>query len=361
MIDNSNFPNTYFFKNKLLSLNAVESHVVYGERLYHFSQKEYREWNVMRSKLGAGIKKGIENFGIKRDSLCLYLGAASGTTVSHVSDILDQGFVFAVEFSAQPFSKLLNEAKLRSNVIPILSDANKTENYLEIVPQVDIVFQDISQKNQVFIFIENMKRYMKKEGYGYLSLKCKSIDVTRRNKEILDESEELLKDNGFTVIKSISLAPFEKDHYLTIVQFKDSPNKVEVSSSSQSSSSYNNRERRSFDNKSNFVKRDFSSGSYNNRNNNSNRERSYSNNKDNANKDSSDRDISRRQRDNNSSRDFQRSTQRSNSDRNSNFSSGDNRNRSRNNDSNKRSNNRNNSGEKNSSFEAFKNSKKRSN
>lgn len=255
MLRNTEFPNTFLFKNKLVSLNAVQAHSVYAERLINFSGKQYREWNVMRSKLGAGIKKGFDNLGINNNSTCLYLGAASGTTVSHVSDMLDKGYVFAVEFSAQPFSKLLNESKLRNNIIPILSDANKVENYAELVPEVDFVFQDISQKNQVYIFVNNMNRYMKKDGFGYLSLKCKSIDVTRKNKEILDESELILKENGFIPIKSMSLAPFEKDHYLIVVQFNDSPNKVDPSKLNKNND---------FDRRRNFNKgRNNSKGNYN--------------------------------------------------------------------------------------------------
>ena len=40
-----------------------------------------------RSKLAAAILGGVENIWMKPGSKVLYLGAASGTTVSHVSDI----------------------------------------------------------------------------------------------------------------------------------------------------------------------------------------------------------------------------------------------------------------------------------
>ena len=47
----------------------------------------------------------------------LYLGAASGTTVSHVSDVVgEDGLVFAVEFSHRSGRDLINMAKKRTNV-----------------------------------------------------------------------------------------------------------------------------------------------------------------------------------------------------------------------------------------------------
>ena len=51
----------------------------------------------------------------------LYLGAASGTTVSHVADIVGpEGMVYAVEFSHRSGRDLINVAKKRMNVVPII-------------------------------------------------------------------------------------------------------------------------------------------------------------------------------------------------------------------------------------------------
>ena len=64
------------------------------------TKTEYRIWNPFRSKLAASILAGIDNIHIKPGAKVLYLGAASGTSVSHVSDIVGpEGSVFAVEFS----------------------------------------------------------------------------------------------------------------------------------------------------------------------------------------------------------------------------------------------------------------------
>ena len=110
---------------------------------------EYRVWNPFRSKLAAAILGGVENIHIKPGSKVLYLGAASGTTVSHVADIvgpvswkggekgavclsvavLQEGLVYAVEFSHRSGRDLINVAKKRTNIIPVIEDARHPHKY----------------------------------------------------------------------------------------------------------------------------------------------------------------------------------------------------------------------------------------
>ena len=67
---------------------------------------------------------------MKPGSKVLYLGAAAGTTVSHVSDIVGPtGCVYAVEFAHRPGRDLINMAKSRTNVIPIIEDARHPLKY----------------------------------------------------------------------------------------------------------------------------------------------------------------------------------------------------------------------------------------
>ena len=64
------------------------------EKKYLFAinkfQVEYRVWNPYRSKIAAAILGGVSDIYIRPGVKVLYLGAASGTTVSHVSDIVGQ-------------------------------------------------------------------------------------------------------------------------------------------------------------------------------------------------------------------------------------------------------------------------------
>lgn len=73
--------------------NLVIGESVYGEKRVSIENDdkekvEYRIWNPFRSKLAASILGGLDDIHIKPGSKLLYLGAASGTTVSHCSDIV---------------------------------------------------------------------------------------------------------------------------------------------------------------------------------------------------------------------------------------------------------------------------------
>jgi rRNA 2'-O-methyltransferase fibrillarin len=79
--------------------NAPEDQVN-GDTPAIATSTEYRVWNPFRSKLAAGILGGMDSIYMKPGSKVLYLGAASGTSVSHVADIVGPtGVVYAVEFS----------------------------------------------------------------------------------------------------------------------------------------------------------------------------------------------------------------------------------------------------------------------
>ncbi len=107
---------------------------------------EYRVWNPYRSKIAAAVIGGVSDIYIKPGSKVLYLGAASGTTVSHVSDIIGpSGIVYAVEFSARSGRDLVNMSKKRTNVVPIVGDARKPWEYRILVGMVDVVFADVAQ------------------------------------------------------------------------------------------------------------------------------------------------------------------------------------------------------------------------
>jgi len=203
-------------RGRLYTKNLVPGQSVYDERLMKKGKIEYREWDARRSKLGAGIKKGLKN-PIDKNTKILYLGASSGTTVSHVSDMAFNGRVYAVEFAPEPMKSLVMLAKKRQNIIPIFADANHPENYP--IEKVDVVFQDVAQKNQVGIFEKNCKAYLKKNGTGLLVIKARSIDVTKRPSIVFKQVEKELKQK-FRLLKSKRLEPFEKDHKIYVLKMK---------------------------------------------------------------------------------------------------------------------------------------------
>jgi fibrillarin-like pre-rRNA processing protein len=191
---------------------------VYNEILVKYKEKELRSWNPYRSKLSAAILNGFK-FEIKHDSKVLYLGAATGTTVSHISDIIKDGVIYSVENSPTAVKLLLKLSEKRKNVIPILADANHTDKYSLIVPYVDLVYQDISQRNQPEIFIENVNRFLKEEGTGIIMVKARSIDVSLKPEKVYEMVCSKLKENKLKIVNKIDLKPYEKDHAAIIVSF----------------------------------------------------------------------------------------------------------------------------------------------
>ncbi len=188
---------------------------VYGENLLEHDGFIYREWIPWRSKLGALFKKREDVPGLYGN--ILYLGAAQGTTVSHISDLLDDGIIYAVEFSPVAFRKLVAIAKNRKNIVPILADAFHPERYRAMVPVVDIIYQDVSQKDQVGMFAKNATMFLKKGGSGFLMLKARSVDVTARPEDIFNIASKELKKEGFEVEAVEDLSPFQVDHAAILV------------------------------------------------------------------------------------------------------------------------------------------------
>ncbi|HUT00721.1 MAG TPA: fibrillarin-like rRNA/tRNA 2'-O-methyltransferase [Candidatus Thermoplasmatota archaeon] len=189
---------------------------VYNEQLVTQDNIEYRSWNPFRSKLAAALLKGL-SIDITADAQVLYLGAATGTTVSHLSDIITKGSIYAVETSPIAAINLLKVSEQRSNIIPILSDANHPERYYSIVPSVDVVYQDISQRNQADIFTRNMRTYLKPKGWGLIMVKARSIDVALKPKQAYELVCSYLQKQEFTIKKTIELSPFEKDHAAILI------------------------------------------------------------------------------------------------------------------------------------------------
>jgi fibrillarin-like pre-rRNA processing protein len=214
----NNFSSVYSVDRQLATINLIPGEKVYGEKLVEHEGNELRLWNPRRSKLAAALLNGLETFPFHDDSRILYLGASTGTTPSHISDISPNGLIYCVEFSPHMMRKLVDLSQIRPNLIPILDDASKPRNYLHLVEKVDVIYSDVAQPNQTEIFMDNMRLFLKEEGIGILMLKARSIDVTRNPEEIYREEESRLKTAGFRVLEKIDLEPYEKDHMAFICE-----------------------------------------------------------------------------------------------------------------------------------------------
>ena len=203
-------------KIHLYTVNFVPGKNVYGEKLVNENEIEYREWDAYKSKLAACILKGVLNIGIRKKDIILYLGAASGTTVSHVSDIVgSNAFIFAIDIAPRVMRDLIFLCYERKNIAPILADANKVDTLKERISAVDVIYQDVAQKNQVDIFLKNIKLFLKNEGYALLAVKARSIDVTKNPKQIFKEVKERI-EKDLKIIDYRELEPYQKDHCMFI-------------------------------------------------------------------------------------------------------------------------------------------------
>jgi len=208
-------PGVYTTGRTLLTVNAAPGTSVYGERLVEFGGLQYRAWDAGRSKLAAMILLGARGFGLERSSDVLYLGAASGTTSSHVSDIVTEGRVYCVEVSQRSFRDLVKVCETRRNMIPIMADASRPEEYAHVVESVDFVYQDIAQRNQVDVFVRNMRHFEARR--GVLMLKSRSVDVSRPPKDVYAEAREELTAGGWNVRQILDLDRHAKDHAALVV------------------------------------------------------------------------------------------------------------------------------------------------
>ena len=206
-------------EEKIATENLVPGKQVYKEKLLLKKGIEYRLWDPFRSKLAASVMNGLTNFPFNKKSNILYLGVSTGTTISHVSDIIGpKGIVFGVEHSSRVARDFLDRvATYRKNIVPIIQDARNPKEYFSVYSKVDIVYVDIAQPDQTNIAIENCKMYLKPNGYLFLVIKARSIDVTKDPKYIINLQIKKL-ESGFNIEQVIDLRPYDKDHAMVIAK-----------------------------------------------------------------------------------------------------------------------------------------------
>jgi len=204
---------------KLYTRNLVPGVRVYGEKLINFKGIEYREWDPFRSKLAALILENPKIDLFTHDLKCLYLGASSGTTISHLSDILFKGFIFGVEVAPRSIRQLIQNISDRKNIIPILGDANFPEKYAKsIFSKVDLIYQDVAQPNQAEIAISNCKYYLKRGGYLVIAIKSQSINSIGRSEKVYAREKSILINAGYEIIGNINIHKYAANHIFLILK-----------------------------------------------------------------------------------------------------------------------------------------------
>lgn len=211
------FPGVFSINGKLATENLVKGAKAYSEELVDAGLKEYRLWNPYRSKLSAAIMNGLKEMHIRRDSKVLYLGAATGTTSSHISDIVGpNGIVYCIELSDRNMRQLIKVCEKRKNILPILADAGDSGKYEEYISGCDIIYQDVSSRDQSGILLEN-SRFLKSGGYAYFIIKSQSIDVGRKPSEIFEQ--ELSKvSNVYELVEKVTIEPYDELHMFAVLR-----------------------------------------------------------------------------------------------------------------------------------------------
>ena len=205
---------------RLATKNFALGKNVYGERLVKFMGVEYRLWDPFRSKLAAAVLRNLKTVPIKPTHKVMYLGAASGTTASHVSDIVgENGHVYCVEFASRAIRELVkNVCEFRPNMSPILADARLPERYSMLVGKVDDIYCDIAQPEQARVLADNADMFLVDGGWVMLAIKAQSIDVTREPSEVYRQEIDILKARGFQIEDVVHLEPYDKAHVMIAAQ-----------------------------------------------------------------------------------------------------------------------------------------------
>lgn len=207
-------------KKSIYTKSILKGFKPFSEKTITIKGEEYREIDPKRSKLGAAIMKGLSQTGLKEGSKVLYLGASHGYTPSFVSDIVGEtGVVFCLDFAPTVVRDLVFLCEKRQNMIPIIADAKKPKEYKENIIQVDVLYQDVAQRDQIKIFLDNVKEHLEIGGFGLLALKSRSIDVSRKPKDIFLEARKEL-EKTVTIVDYRELFPFEKDHAFFVIKKK---------------------------------------------------------------------------------------------------------------------------------------------
>lgn len=216
-------------KKLIATRNLTPGRVYYGEHVVRSQIKngeqivEFRLWDPFRSKLSASILNGLRLMPFKEGTVCLYLGASTGTTVSHLSDILgEKGKIFAVEMAARVARELLeNVARYRKNIVPIIADARHPERYPSIYGEISTVYCDIAQPDQTEIAIANCEKFFNTgRGILFLVIKASSIDALKEKAKVFEEQSRILKKAKFEVLQKIDLEPYDRNHAMIISEKK---------------------------------------------------------------------------------------------------------------------------------------------
>ena len=230
-VESHRFAGVFIARGKydsLVTLNLTPGKDAEGEKLIKQEIKsetptflEYRVWNPFRSKLGASILGGIEDIHIKPGTKVLYLGAACGITISHISDIIgSDGLLYAVESSLHDAGKLLTLAKDRPNIVPIVEEASEPWRYQKLVGTVDTIYCDLPGPDQVTVLAANANCFLQPNGAFLIVISSDAISSEDADEVIYANEVKRLRENEFKPYEQLTLEPYERSHAVISGRYK---------------------------------------------------------------------------------------------------------------------------------------------
>jgi len=215
------FEGIYKIDGKIATLNTVPGFRPFSEEVININKREYRIWDPFTSKPAAAIKRGIKVFPLKKGMRILYLGIAAGKTATYFSNIIgNEGIIYGVEISERVLRDALSVAERYGNIVCILADARKPEEYENLIlGKVDLVYEDIADPDQIKILVWNCEKFLKSNGYAMIAIKSQSIDVTKKPSEVYAECLKELEKH-FEILDKVKLDPYEKAHLFVVLRKK---------------------------------------------------------------------------------------------------------------------------------------------
>jgi rRNA 2'-O-methyltransferase fibrillarin len=117
---------------------------------------------------------------------------------------------------------LINMAKSRTNVIPIIEDARHPLKYRMLVDMVDCIFADVAQPDQARIVALNAQHYLKAGGHFVISIKASCIDSTAAPEAVFAREVKKLQEENLKPQEQLTLEPYERDHAVVVGIYRPS-------------------------------------------------------------------------------------------------------------------------------------------
>ncbi len=197
---------------------------VYGEDTTSDADgRAWRRFDPRRSKTAAALVTGglgPEVEAVLTSPPLLYLGAASGTSLSHLADIFAPEPVYGVEVAPRSFADMLDNLKTWPNVFPVHADARRPETYASLVDRAGAIVQDVAIKDQVGVLAANARAFLVPGAPALLFLKARAVDSAAEPTDIFKDTRGQLATAGFEVREQRSLEPFDQDHRAYLVRWR---------------------------------------------------------------------------------------------------------------------------------------------